>query len=280
MVHRATLSLFSFTCSRFQENFAMASAPANDLPLFYKELQPLSSQLHKNWKARNSASAAFFAQSHVVPLTVDEFANAQRHYPIVFSVGPNPVPLALLGLNEGVNVFTDDEGVPRGNMYVPAYVRRYPFMLAKLNPQAQELSLCFDPTADVIGDYEDGEPLFDGDQPGPAVKATLDFCEKFEEAGARTGFFVNELVQNKLLIDGEFTIQPNDGGQPFIYRGFQIIAEERLHELRGDVLRKFMQNGVLPLAFAHIFSLQAITEIFSMQMQQGKVPTPNLVLPA
>ena len=40
--------------------------------------------------------------------TVDEFALLQRHYPIVFSVGDQPVPLALMGLNEGVNVFFED----------------------------------------------------------------------------------------------------------------------------------------------------------------------------
>ena len=29
-------------------------------------------------------------------------------------------------------------------MYLPAYIRRYPFLLARLNPQSDELSLCFD----------------------------------------------------------------------------------------------------------------------------------------
>src|SRR5215218_881913 len=110
----------------------MASAPANALPLFYNELQPLSSQLHGNWKARTIESAPFFAKAHAVPLTVEEFILAQRQYPIVFSAGPQPVPLGLFGLNEGVNVFTDDQGIPTRDLYIPAYVRRYPFMLARL----------------------------------------------------------------------------------------------------------------------------------------------------
>lgn len=258
----------------------MASAPANGLPLFYKELQPLSSNLHANWKSRRVESAPFFAQNHAVPLTIEEFVFAQRHYPIVFSSGTPSVPLALMGLNEGVNVFTDDNGLPTRDIYVPAYVRRYPFMLARLRQESDELSLCFDSTAGVIGDFEDGDPLFEGTEPSASVKATLEFCEQFEQAGARTGLFVEELIQNKLLIDGEVTIQPDGGGQPFVYRGFQMVSEERLRDLRGDVLRKMTQSGMMALIFAHLFSLNLLRDIFAMQMQQGKVPLPDLTIPA
>ncbi len=251
----------------------MASAPANALPLFYNELQPLSSQLHANWKARTVESAPFFAKAHAVPLTVEEFILAQRHYPIVFSVGPNPVPLGLFGLNEGVNVFTDDNGIPTNDLYVPAYVRRYPFMLARLRDDSDDLSLCFDNSGGNLGEFEEGMPLFEGSEPAEAVKNTLAFCEQFEQAGMRTGMFMEELIQNKLLIDGEVTIEADGSDQPFVYRGFQIVSEEKLKELRGDVLRKMIQNGLLPLIHAHLFSLSLIRDVFAMQMQQGKTPT-------
>ena len=250
----------------------MASAPANALPLFYNELQPLSSQLHGNWKARTIESAPFFAQAHAVPLTVEEFILAQRHYPIVFSAGPQPVPLGLFGLNEGVNVFTDDQGLPTRDLYIPAYVRRYPFMLARLREGVDELSLCFDNSAGVLGEFEEGMPLFEGDEPADATKSTLAFCEQFEQAGMRTGMFMEELIQNKLLIDGEVTIEAEGSGQPFVYRGFQIVSEEKLKELRGDVLRKMIQSGLLPLIHAHLFSLSLIRDVFALQMQQGKAP--------
>jgi hypothetical protein len=250
----------------------MASAPANGLPLFYNELQPLSSGVHGDWRARRIDAAPFFAGAHAVPLTIDEFALAQRNFPIVFSVGPNPVPLALMGLNEGVNLFVDAEGKLTSEVYVPAYVRRYPFMLAKLRNDTDELSLCFDPTADAIGQFEEGDALFDNGQPSEATKAILGFCEQFETAGQRTAAFVKELEEHKLLIDGEVSIQPEGAAQPFIYRGFQIVSEDKLRELRGDILRKMVQSGLLPLVFAHLFSLSLIRDIFAKQMQQGLVP--------
>ncbi len=250
----------------------MASQPPANLPVLYKDLQPLSSNVHGGYRSRPSDRAPFFANVHAVPLTIDEFVHAQRYYPIVFSVGDNPVPLALLGLNEGVNVFVDDEGVPFNPFYVPAYVRRYPYMLARLQPDAQELSLCFDPTSDLIGDGGEGEALFDGEKPTDQLNSILKFCEDFEMSAQRTNAFMTELKEMDLLIDGEVSIQPNDSDQPFIYRGFQMVAEEKLRDMHGDQLRKINQNGILPLVMAHIFSLPLIRDIFGRQMMLGKVP--------
>ena len=250
----------------------MASAPDNGLPLFYNELQPLSSGTHGAWRARRVDAAPFLAAAHAVPLTIDEFVLAQRDFPIVFSVGANPVPLALMGLNEGVNVFVDADGQLNEQVYVPAYVRRYPFMLAKLRPDGDELSLCFDPTSDAIGPFDEGDPLFDGTTPSEQVKQILGFCEQFETAGQRTAAFVKELVDAKLLIDGEVSIQPEGSDQPFVYRGFQMVSEDALRELRGDVARKMIQSGLLGLVFAHLFSLSLVRDVFGRQMAQGKVP--------
>ena len=214
------------------------------------------------------------AQTHAIPLTVDEFALVQRHYPIVFSIGENPMPIALMGLNEGVNVFLDDDGRPIDpSIYIPAYIRRYPFLLARLRPDSDELSLCFDPTADAVGDFEDGEPLFDGDQPSEATKAILQFCEQFEAAGQRTAAFMEELKKSDLLMDGEVAIQPEGSEQPFVYRGFRMVDEDKLRDLRGDELRKMNQNGMLPLIYAHLFSLSQMRDVFGRQMQQGKAPS-------
>src|SRR3546814_14302265 len=107
---------------------ATVPAPAN-LPLFYKDLVPLSSVDHADFRARPLDSAEFLVGQHAIPLTSDEFVSACRFFPIVFSAGDNPVPLALMGLNEGINTFVDDEGKLVKPVYVPAYLRRYPFLL-------------------------------------------------------------------------------------------------------------------------------------------------------
>lgn len=254
----------------------MASAPApQNLPLFYKDLVPLNSNEHGDWKSKPMDSADFMVGQHAIPLTVEEFVPASRHYPIIFSDSETPVPLALMGMNEGVNTFMDDEGKFTSAVYVPAYVRRYPFLLAKLQPQSEELSLCFDPTSGALGDFKDDEAataLFDDAKPSEQTQAILKFCENFEEAGARTQSFMDELAKSGLLMDGEVSIQQENTDNPFVYRGFKMIDEAKLRELRGDELRKMNQSGMLPLIHAHLFSLQLMREIFAQQVHQGKMP--------
>lgn len=249
------------------------AAPNQNMPLFYNAVEPLNATQHGKMKVRTLLRMAQVGRTHAIPVTVDEFTLAQRHYPIVFSVGENPIPIALMGLNEGVNVFLDEEGRPIDNsIYIPAYVRRYPFLLARLRPDSDELSLCFDPTANAVGEFDEGEPLFDGDQPSDATKAILQFCEQFEAAGQRTAAFMEELTKADLLMDGEVAIQPEGVQQPFVYRGFRMVDEEKLRNLRGDELRKMNQTGILPLIYAHLFSLTEMRQVFGRQMQQGKAP--------
>ena len=92
----------------------MASTPANQpeqtLPLFYQTVVPLSSMEHATWGMKNRDNLEFARHSHAIPVTVDEFAMAQRSFPIVFGVGDAAAPLALLGLQEGSNLYLDADG--------------------------------------------------------------------------------------------------------------------------------------------------------------------------
>ena len=221
----------------------MASAPQNALPLFYKDLVPLNSRDHATWKSRSTDSATWLVGQHAIPL----------------------------------NVFVGEDGKLTENVYIPAYARRYPFLLARLAPEAEELSLCFDPTTDLVGEFEEGQALFDGEQASETTKAMLQFCEQFEEAGMRTSAFVAELNKHDLLMEGEVAIQQDGVDQPFVYRGFKMVNQEKLREIRGDVLRGWNQSGLLPLLFAHLFSLELMRDIFARQVAMGKGPTPQLV---
>ncbi|MDY7097845.1 MAG: SapC family protein [Pseudomonadota bacterium] len=255
----------------------MASAPQPQLPLFYKDLLPVNSQEHGDWKVSPFDNADFLASTHAIPLTVDEFVDAQRNYPIVFTAGDNPLPIALFGLNEGVNTFIGDDGKLVANVYVPAYIRRYPFILAKLQQGSDDMSLCFDPTAGVVAKQADGQALFDGEgKPTEYTNSVLDFCKKFEESGQRTRAFLEELKKLDILMDGEIAITRSDNpDKPFVYRGFAMVDENKLRELPADTVEALNKNGMLMLIHAHLFSMNLMRTLFERQSAQGKVPTPE-----
>lgn len=252
----------------------MATAPQPTLPLFYNDLMPLNSRDHAKYRINPPEGMTWLVNQHAVPLTADEFIQAQRHFPIVFSSGEGSVPIALMGLNEGVNTFIDDDGKLIDDVYIPAYARRYPYLLARLTPDAQELSLCFDPTTGILGEFKDGEALFDGEgKPAPPVEGALDFCQKFEEAGAKTQALMEELNKKDLLMDGEIAITRNDDPEkPYIYRGFKMVNEEKLRELDAETAKLWTGNGIMALIFAHLFSLDMMRLIFGRQVAQDKLP--------
>ncbi|MEP3051475.1 MAG: SapC family protein [Erythrobacter sp.] len=252
----------------------MASAPQPQLPLFYKDLLPLNSREHKDWKVKPFDDAAFLAETHAIPLTVDEFVDAQRNYPIVFTAGENPLPIALMGLNEGVNTFIGEDNKMINDVYVPAYVRRFPFMLAKLQEGSEELSLCFDPSIGVVGKHKEGNALFDKDgESTDYTKSVLEFCSKFEESGQRTRAFLDELKKLDILMDGEIAITRNDNpDKPFVYRGFRMVDEKKLRELPIETLEALNKNGMIVLIYAHMFSLNLMRTLFERQTAMGKVP--------
>lgn len=157
-----------------------SAAQQQSLPLFYKDLIPLNSKEHADWKTKSMDDAKFMEGQHAIPLTIEEFVSAGRHFPIIFSDSENPVPLVLMGLNEGVNIFMDDNAKFTSPVYLPAYIRRYPFLLARLNPESEELSLCFDPTSEAVGEMKkakDAQPLFEDSKPTENTQNILKFCE-------------------------------------------------------------------------------------------------------
>lgn len=246
----------------------MASTPANQpeqaFPLFYQSVTPISSDTHANWGLIPRDSLAFTKGTHAVPVTVDEFAMCQRSFPIVFGLGDAAAPLALVGLQEGNNLYVDDNGIWEATAYVPAFIRRYPFMLARLSPDNPDLSLCFDDSAGQIAP-DTGDALFVEGAPSDTTKNILAFCEQFEQAVGRTRNFMEELEKLNLLMDGEVTIQREGLAEPAVYRGFRMVDEAKLQALRGDQARKLVQNGMLGLIYAHLFSLSLISPLFERQ---------------
>ena len=260
----------------------MASAPQPQLPLFYKDLMPLNSRDHGDWKVSPFDDAGFLKDTHAIPLTVDEFVDAQRNYPIVFTAGDNPLPIALMGLNEGVNTFISaEDGKLEAGVYVPAYVRRYPFILAKLNKDSDDMSLCFDPQAGVVGKSKEGNVLFEDDKPTEYTNQVLEFCKRFEESGQRTKAFLEELKKLDILMDGEIAITRNDmPDKPFVYRGFQMVDENKLRELDAETVHALNSNGMMMLIHAQLFSMNLMRTVFERQSAQGKVPLPDAGTPA
>ena len=143
----------------------MADAPATEprltgsVPL-YKNVEPLNRQKHKNYGVKTVANPfSFLKDWHFVPAISPEFSFACGSYPIIF-LGERKMPVLVMGLRQGSNVFVTGEGQFDNEHYIPAYVRRYPFVSAT-TPNDQASTVCVDLDAEFVVSENPERPFFD-----------------------------------------------------------------------------------------------------------------------
>ncbi|MGB7405585.1 MAG: SapC family protein [Pacificimonas sp.] len=229
------------------------------LPYLYRRVTPLSPKTYGFAGFQQRPDYRFAEETAVVPITVDEFAAAGRHLPIVFSKSAGHRPVALLGTKDGENRLVGDDGAWRTDSYVPAYLRRYPFILARPKPGAKTMYLCVDDTDERILPTS-GEPLFeDGATPTACTKHILNFCHKYEIAAERSWQLAKLLNKHDLLFDASIRVRAGDAMRR--YGGFLAVDRARLAELPDDALDELGRTGALAAIYAHLASIQSMANL-------------------
>lgn len=227
-------------------------AEAVALPMFYKKPVPLEPARHSTAGLRERSDFLFSAGTNAIALTASEMPHAARTYPIVFSAAAPTVPFAVVGLRDNENLFVDAAGNWRDDSYIPAYVRRYPFIFSEV-AGSQQLLLCVDEAADHF-EATSSRPFFVDGKPVEALQRALKFNETFQMHYADTRRFGEWLDQNKML--GDRTARADiGGGQTFTLRGFRLLNPERLRALEDAQVLDLHKKGWLPLLHFHLQSL-------------------------
>ena len=176
-----------------------APAASSVLPLFYKQPRPLDAKTHGNIRLKDNANFDFARNANSVPVNGIEFVIAQRHYPIVFTGAAKPYPAAVLGLRVDQNLVIGAEGRWVEGGYVPAYVRRYPFVF--IEAPEDTLILAIDEGSSLLVDEGPHKLFDDAGKPTPLVNGALQFCGAYQANFKQTLEFVDSLVQHDLLVD-------------------------------------------------------------------------------
>jgi SapC len=226
-------------------------SPAQPMPLFYKRVVGVNPQLHGHLKLDRAAGYQFAVNAQSVPIGLTEFDAVAQHYPILFTSGANPVPVALLGLREGQNLFVRPDGAWQPDAYLPAYVRAFPFIFVE-DAEKKTLVVGVEPDADQLRP-DTGQPLFEDGRPSPALNEAVGFCQAFREAVNAAANFARALESAKLLEDEEATVNFTAGGSARI-RGFKILKPERLAEVDDATFLDWRRMGYLNAIYAHLFS--------------------------
>ncbi|MGN6328700.1 MAG: SapC family protein [Rhodanobacter sp.] len=231
--------------------------------LFYERPVPLNRNAHKDLRLKPLESLKFAISAHSVPLTGAEFAVAARDMMIVF--GGKTIaeagPLAVLGLRENENLYVDAEGRWERDAYIPAFVRRYPFVLAEkpAGAEGDDFTVFLDEAYSGFNTSE-GERLFkeDGSNSEMLTKA-VGFLGEFQDQVARTKWFMEQLVKHDLLEPRSLRLEK--GGKTINLNGLFMVNEDKLRALDAATTQELLVSGAMGWIYAHLLSLVNIDRV-------------------
>lgn len=229
------------------------------LPLFYKKVVPLNKEHHKNLYIEPVEGFAFASDTNSLYMAAVEFPRAAREYPIVFGrdAEDNVFPVVLLGLKKNQNLYVTKKGEWKAS-YIPAYVRRYPFILATPGGANNQFAVCVDESYAGFNTAKEGQPLFTakGEQT-KVLKQAVDFLKDYQTHVGLTTAFCKNLVEAGLLEPMQANIALKSG-EKYAIGGFQCVNREKLKALPPKKLAEMLKSDQLELIYLHLQSLNNV----------------------
>lgn len=227
--------------------------------LFYGEPVYLNREIHKKLKFSVSEDYSFADSVNSVPLTGVEFFEASRDMPVVFCANESGdfFPLALLSLMKEGHKHLNEKG-EWADSYIPAFVRRYPFVLTN------EGTVCFDKKAGQLNE-EKGEALFDEKGENSVVlNNIINFLNGYDRQYKHTLEYCRELKELELL--KPFNLQVLiDKDNPLRLEGMYVVDEQKLKDVADEKILGWFRSGWMAWTYAHLHSLGALQRLVKRQ---------------
>src|SRR5688572_9438020 len=234
--------------------------------MYYEKPVLLDRDKHRKLRVKPSNSFGFARKANSLYLAGVEFNEACKEYAIVFTRGAHQkiVPVVMLGLRSRENLFVGDAEQWTAT-YVPAFVRRYPFVLAELS--GETLGVSIDEAYPGLNQRE-GEALFDSKGGNtPFLQNALDFLTRYQQEFRRTEAFCQRLEQAGLLMEMNAKAQLVDG-RSFAVNGLLVVDEKKLMALPDAVALSLFRSGELHLISMHLASLSNMQKLVDLMAQR------------
>jgi len=213
--------------------------------LFYEKTVALNREAHQNLSIKIQPDHfAFAKKTNSVLLTAGEFPLAALDYPLVFVGQPGGpfTAVALLGLAADENLMVSAEGKWEPDTYIPAFVRRYPFVLA-VDEANGNLTVCLD-EAYAGWNQTEGQRLFEADgKDSDYLKNMVDFLRRFHAEMNQTNAFASRLAELGLLSSKVITLEHE--GSKSTLDGLWVVDEQKLMALNDVQTLELARAGYL-----------------------------------
>jgi hypothetical protein len=207
-----------------------------------------------------------------VPISYSEFGVACRDYPLAFITtdqGRTFIPVGVLGVTGGENLFLCD-GRWDNSVYLPAYLRRYPFCMARVTLDSVEQAdrlICVEKA--FLSD--DGERMFDDSGAALARWQPIEKLLQEYEADLERGREMCAILADYALLE-PFTLQASlkEGGAMNL-GGMHRVDERKLEFLNAAQHKNLIRKGIMGRIYAHLISLENFARLLARKDAAGKL---------
>ena len=241
----------------------------------FQQLVPVNKARHAATRIKQIEGFGFASQFHIASVMVHEFARASAIYPVVFledKAADEFRPVALMGLEQGENLFVDAQGKWAAS-YVPAIIRRYPFALASTGQEGQ-FTVCIDEGSALVNQTE-GVALFDeSGEASAAIENVKRYLGELQQMDTFTRAFSKYFAEQNLFTP--LNMRVRQGEQARNITGCYVVNEERLNNLSNERFLEMREKRYLPAVYAHLVSLAQIERLMQLKEERGAKDKPAL----
>lgn len=231
----------------------------------------LNSVKHKSVKVAPVSNYKFARELNSVLIVGPEFQEAAKFFPVVFTKGQegDVIPVAILGLRKNENLFVDEGGRWRTGTYIPAYFRRYPFILAK-GRQEGSFAVCIDKDYEGFAS-QDGMQLFDeeGNQT-EEFKKTVEFLRHYNGQLENTRNLIRILEEYKLFKEVSANITLPEG-EKIGLGGLLMVDEGAMLKLEDEKILQLFRSGYFAVIYAHLYSLSNFRALMAIANARERI---------
>ena len=225
----------------------------------YKNLEPINKVTDKDVSIKEIKDYSFAKTQMNSPITISEFYESCKDYPIFFVKDANNSWMAtvMLGYKEKENTFVDEKGIWAKHKYIPAHIRRYPFIFVTDNKSSQ-LTLGVEKDYKIKTQKDENRKLFDKDgNNSKFLNGILGFLNQYQKDSIETSSFIKQLDEWELLEEKNAKVIVSKDEQ-YNINGFYVVNEEKLKHLSKKRKEELFNKNAIPLITAHLISLSNI----------------------
>ena len=234
-------------------------------------LVPLASDKHAKLKIIESGDYTRYKGQNLIPIIARDFYTLASEFPLVFITSQKPgefLPVAIMGLREGQNLYCQTDQWKA--QVIPVSFGNEPFTVMRADPEGEQYAVMVDEDSPLVSETEGNAMFTEAGEKTDYMQRRIDALIEITQQAVQTQNICRMLRDKNLLITHKVQLKYRPDGVLYNIEGIHVINEQALNALPDEDFLTLRKQGLLPLIYAHLASLQQLRRISQLQYEADK----------